>query len=216
MKFFILILLFPVFVQAKVRIAVLDTGVTKEVYIKLKSEGKVCTNINLTDETPWDIHGHGTNVIGLIENKLKGETGYCYIIIKWFSKKSSNLAEGIKVAFYTSPDFVNISGGGLDFIKKEKFYLTKMLERNTKIIAASGNENTNLNEYCNFFPACYDHRILVIGNKGNKSNYGNKIVDYTIDGNNKTGFGVTMSGSSQSTALFTGLYVKLVLKGKRE
>ena len=66
----------------------------------------------------------------------------------------------------------------------------------------------NLDTLCNYFPACYDKRINVIGAKNvSKSNYGH-VVDYVLNGKNRKAFGVNLTGTSQSTAVFTGLMIR--------
>jgi hypothetical protein len=91
------------------------------------------------------------------------------------------------------------------FDKLEYSYLSEIHKRGVKIVVAAGNNGMELKKGCNFYPACHKyflHNMIVIGNLHNRdSNYG-EIIDYMIDGNRK-GF-PRMSGTSQSTAIFTG------------
>ncbi len=65
--------------------------------------------------------------------------------------------------------------------------------------------------YCNYFPACYNFLNVyfrVVGNGKSStqhaisSNYGSFVTDWR-DGMNVTGFGIKLSGTSQSCALLT-------------
>lgn len=112
------------------------------------------------------------------------------------------MPEALEYVNKINPDIIHISAGGLGFILKEEIQINHLLKKNIKIVAAAGNEQMNLDLNCNYYPACYDKRIYVIGNYGNYSNYGN-VVDKYINGKDQTGFGVTLSGTSQSAAKFT-------------
>lgn len=200
----------------QIKVAVIDTGI-KYSYI---SQTPLCESghKDFTGEGLADIHGHGTNVVGLIVKNAK-VSKYCIILIKAYGFKNGKTTQFISQALHYADiigaDIVNISGGGAGFIKDEYKSVKSLLDRGAVIVAAAGNDKLNLDENCDYYPACYDKRILVVGSFDSYSNYG-KIVDIKLDGRNKTAFGVMLSGTSQSTAQFTGLILNLALSKKKK
>lgn len=190
-----------------IKVAVIDTGIKKEWMKTLplcETGHKDFTGFGLED-----IHGHGTNVADIITQHATGE--YCLVIVKFFDPRNINSLDSlIKAIGYSiqNADIINISGGGpVENTVEEK--LIKLGLNNDKIfIVAAGNDKENLDEKCTYFPACYDPRLIVVGNGRNGipndvSNYG-KVVDLWINGMNIKGGGHRMSGTSQSTAIVTG------------
>jgi hypothetical protein len=203
-----LFVLMPVVCFAKIQVAVLDSGISS----KHMHNKKICKTKNFTNEKLWENSEHGTNVVGLIIENTPKKIDYCINIYKGFSKKSKDgnfksymnaLAEIAK----DKPDILNISAGGNVIWAKEYQLLKKLLDSGTIIVVAAGNESFDLNKKCNYYPACLDKRIVVVGNGlagvYHKSSNKGKIVDVTLNGEDQTGFGVTLSGTSQSTAKAT-------------
>lgn len=206
-----------------ITVAVIDTGVNYE-----KSEDKrLCQTFNTTKEPPEDFHGHGSNIVGLILKNTKPDTKYCINSYKGFAM-NSNATEAEKAAGYRAsleavllarPTIVNISAGGLGQDQKEKELIVKMLDLGIIVVVAAGNEAMDLSKDCAYFPACIDSRLIVVGNgKNGKPNHGAKTnhggpVEVYVDGQNQTGLGITMSGSSQSTAIVTAKIIEMVAKG---
>ncbi len=187
-----------------IKVAVLDTGFDMDNprYVKLCKDGhKDFTNTSLSDK-----NGHGSNIAGLIAKNNK-KTDYCLIILKIFGGKKSTIytsTAALKYAYDINVDIVNLSYGGKGYNVFEGRAIHNLLDKGVRVIAAAGNENTDLNKNCNYYPACYDKRIEVVGNFHKKSNYGDKHVDIVIDGNNKRAMGYTLTGTSQSAAIRTG------------
>lgn len=206
MRYLIILLFYAFSIQSyakTIRVAVVDTGFNTAYMNNIK----FCNNItyDITGEGITDVNGHGTNIAGLIA-KNNEKIDYCLIIIK-FMHKSSLLNTGyyfkaLETVLELKPDIVNLSLGGPGFYRFEEQAIKKLLNSNIHVVAAAGNESMNLNIKCNFYPACLDRRINVIGNKSPSSNYG-RTVDEIIDGNNQTALGIKLSGTSQSTAIFT-------------
>ncbi len=205
---FLLLLLFFVFSQyaeATVKVAVVDTGFN----FKLSNKVKLCPgqlHKDFSDSgTVDDVNGHGTNVVGLISKNLKN-VDYCIIIVKFYHKSYASIPQLLRALHYTTllkPDYVNLSLGGFSYSYGEHVLISTLLNQGSKVVVAAGNEAMNLDLFCGWYPACYDQRLFVIGNKYNHTANHGKIVDKYIDGNKKTGLGVTMSGSSQSAAIYT-------------
>ena len=107
---------------------------------------------------------------------------------------------------------MNISAGGPISDFNERAIIYTMLDNGITIVAAAGNTKINLDKNCNYFPACYDERIHVIGTSNRYySNYG-KIVDVYLNGTEQTAYGITLSGTSQAAAIYTGKLIKKMYK----
>ena len=175
---------------------------------------------NTKTPVPVDLDGHGTNIAGLIANYAdEGKTKYCLVIIKYFSHKQSGYensrssAQAFRYANNLKLEVVNYSGGGPSIDFDERDSVEAYLDRGGKLIAAAGNESIYLDGLDNgFYPAMYDSRITIVGNKdiyGAKapsSNYGPYVTTWE-NGNKRTAYGITMTGTSQATAVTTGKYV---------
>lgn len=181
------------------------------------------SSFDTIDSVPKDLHGHGTNVLGIID-KIAGGGNYCFVVIKFFSgkpgsKKEYSAKEAIRFATALKPDIINFSGGGSEFSYEEYKAIERYLNHGGIFVAAAGNDDKDLGQPTNtYYPALYDPRIIVVGNlerngiKNDSSNYG-KPVKYWEMGTNIKVFGIMFTGTSQATAIMTGKIVKR-LKGK--
>lgn len=215
MRYLILLILMNLDVYAKpIKIGVIDTGFS----YSNKHNIKFCKNehFDATGTSLNDINGHGTNIIGLISNNISN-FNYCIVIIKFFNNNGGNslsaLIKSLRYALSIKVNILNLSLGGYGFSQEEKTLISKILDSGTSVVAAAGNDRVNLDVKCSYYPACYDKRIHVIGNTSLNSNYGT-IVDFKIDGNKKQSLGITLSGSSQSTAIFTNFLIRDKLYAK--
>lgn len=195
------------------KIAVIDTGYgVTEVFKKCPGAK------DFTDSSVIDTNGHGTNVIGIISSRLEG-FNYCILPIKVFGgpeTTESLIAEGIKYAVSMNVDIINISGGGGGKDNDEEYAVNLALNNNIKLIVSAGNDGHNLDSSCNYFPACYNSRVQVVGSiqkNGNLSKFSNfgGVVKYWQHGEKVEGGGVTMSGTSQATAIQTAMEAKRML-----
>src|ERR1700734_561050 len=162
--------------------------------------------INTVDRVPLDDYGHGTNIVGLIDQNA-GNTNYCIVIIKAFSKSSTddeNIQNSVKAIEYVNklkPDIVNYSAAGYYFDTLESQGIKKYLDNGGIFVAAAGNKNIELSQQTPYYPAMYDSRIVVVGNKNEdgtrqlNSNYGMLVNDWEV-GVDKTAFGITLTGTS--------------------
>ena len=92
-----------------------------------------------------------------------------------------------------------------------------LLNSNVVIVASAGNYGYDLNKMgCIVWPACADPRIFVIGNSESSDSNIGSVVDEYIDGNYAFGGGITMSGTSQAAAIFTGRAVAKALEIARK
>lgn len=209
-------------------IAVLDTGIDKSVTNLCKFGHKSFVDSSpLSDNMP-----HGTHIAGLINQFIgssKHKNEYCIVSIKWWQRSAvteenvKNMTRAIQYAININVDYINISAGGNTSDPIEKAVVTKALDKGITIIAAAGNNGADLSDNCNFYPACYDDRIVTVGNWQDQSksrqptsNYGNYIKQWEIGTNllsnfpnGKRGY---LTGTSQATAVATGKLVKAELE----
>lgn len=200
--------------QKPIKVAVLDTGfdMSYRFFANLcPGEHKDFTGTGLNDT-----YDHGTNVTGVIVGHAGKSTEYCIVIIKVYDNKSEQkYTEGLRYAYTIGADIINISGGGPDQIIFEKLIINKILDKGITVIAAAGNERKDLDQSCNYYPACYDHRIIVVGADAYYSNKG-RIVDIIESGERMLGFGRLMRGTSQATAVVTGKMIKLLVSRRNK
>lgn len=199
-----------------IRVAVIDTGKPYNSEVKLCPDG----HKDFTDKGIEDHHGHSTNVSTIIHNIAK-ETDYCIIIIKVWEGSSGDLSANMIFNYTRSvhPDIINLSGGFIipsvvdisnDLTKKS---VIDILDSGIIFVNSAGNNGLNLDKQCVFYPACYDERIVVVGNltpdgtRQEMSNYGMVTIDRWEMGTNiRTGM-MYWTGTSQAAAVATGKIV---------
>lgn len=230
---FLLILFASDLAEAKtLKIAIIDTGMTENLGIKVKKcDGldKDFTNSGLKD---YLLHG---SIIVALATEGNQNKDYCISTIKLFDKTNSNTLETVEALKYVDAmnfDVVNLSWGGREYNALENFYIKKLLDKGVLLVAAAGNEHTNLRLNCNYFPACYDKRIFVIGSLNSRkeiaksSNYDSSFytgntkdlfVDYYfmaedlslyLPNDNK----IVVSGSSFAAPQFVNIIIKKLAK----
>jgi subtilisin family serine protease len=171
--------------------------------------------------TPNDTHGHGTHVAGIIKSIFPDVK---LLALKYYNPQASgqsNLNATIKALEYAvdmNVDAINYSGGGPEPSDEELRILKKAEAKGILVIAAAGNERSNIDEKKNaYYPASYGlSNIITVGahdedlNIISSSNYGKKSVDIAAPGfriksaihNSGAGY---MTGTSQATAFVTGV-----------
>lgn len=197
-------------VQAGPRVAVLDTG-----YNYKTGTAKLCAtgHHDFTKEGLTDGHSslHGTNIASLISNYAAG-ADHCIVLLKIISKSghANNRAYYAALSYAAEQKFeiINLSISGKGYEPEEARLVKTLLNRGATVIAAAGNDGINMDiEGCVVYPACVDKRIYVVGSKLDSSNRGAE-VDIYLPGRNYKAGGVTLSGTSQATAQFTGLVIR--------
>lgn len=169
-------------------------------------------------KVPVDYHGHGTNIVGIIDGYAsESKVDYCIIVLKYYSPEQTNKRnaeaslEAIKEATRLHVDIINYSGGGETQSAEEKQAIKKFLNQGGKIVAAAGNNGVKLGGFMGgeFYPAMSDPRVIIVGNWSRPgvisktSNYGKLVKRWEI-GEKVTAYGITMTGTSQATAVATG------------
>lgn len=171
--------------------------------------------------TPTDTHGHGTHVAGIVKSIFPDVK---ILAVKYYNPKASgavNLKATIKALRYAvnqNVDIINYSGGGPEPSKEEKEVLLEAERKGILVIAAAGNEKSNIDQKVNhYYPASYGlSNIITVGAHDEfnqiiaSSNYGKKSVDIAAPGYRiRSAFpknaASLMTGTSQATAFVTGV-----------
>lgn len=227
----------------KIVIAIIDTGLDPVLMNKpwvCKTGHKDFTGIGLVDN-----HGHGTHISGIVDQYAKDiflskaslETldktlaNYCQIIIKYYDPTESNAnnlkntLKAFRWAIDQKVNIINYSGGGNDYSQEEHDLIIEALNKGIKIVAAAGNEGSDIDK-TKYYPAMHDKRIIVVGNLVNaqsrtiaeSSNFGKSVNDWepgTSIYSRKPGYSVGfMSGTSQATAVKSGKIIHQMLNNK--
>lgn len=213
-------------------VAVIDTGIQfNHPFLKnniYTTKGKVsASNFGIDfshgsiNKMPKDSHGHGTHVAGIIRSIFPEVK---ILALKYYNPLASgqkNLDATIKALEYAvdqNVDIINYSGGGPEASAAEKRVLLKAQKKGILVIAAAGNEKSNIDLKKNaYFPASYGlSNIITVGahNEYNKiissSNWGKKSVDiaapgYRIKSSTLGNAAGIMTGTSQATAFVSGV-----------
>ena len=214
-----------------VRIAIIDTGfgyqdrghganLCRYGHKDFSIDRQFTHNYDTRDLVPIDLNSHGTNVAGIIDGYAKkANIDYCLIIIKYYSGHQfarQNVEASIDAINYATnihADYINYSSGGINPISLEKYVIEKYLNQGGTFVTIAGNNGQNLDLPQNtIYPGMYDKRIVVTGNltmngiRDSSSNYGDAVNRWEV-GDDITAYGITMSGTSMSTAVATGKLV---------
>jgi len=226
-----------------IHVAIIDTGIdpTNELFQgRLYIGNKPASNDEYgmdfsTDAQsmtrPYDLHGHGTHIAGIIAKRSKHAKLH---ILKYYNPSASgeeNLQSTIKALQYAinlGVDIINYSSGGPEPSIAEKRLLDLAEKKGILIISAAGNFGTNIDSYgAEFFPASYHHsNIITVGSHDKdlrplpSSNFGKRSVDLFAPGhrilstlpNHREGF---LTGTSQATA-FVSAKVANIMKKSRD
>lgn len=217
-----------------IKVAVIDSGFNQELFdVPLCDTGHFdfITDKELVPRNANYEEIHGSHIAGTIVEYAK-DADYCLIIMRYWSKQKvvydptmDNVVKAIKRAIDYDVDIINMSFGGKDENLEETKIVKKALDLGIKIVAAAGNERLILDIFP-FYPACADPRVHIVealDQKGSRlpaSNYlvggyfnkcGNTNVfkeTGTITLKTRDNKSLTMSGTSQATAVKTGKLIK--------
>ena len=151
--------------------AIVDTGIDySNPYFKKNlhvSKGKVSPlnyGVDFSKGTaktsrPLDTHGHGTHVAGIIKSIFPSVKIF---VLKYYNPKASgkdNLESTLKAlehAVDQGVDIINYSGGGPRSSLKEFLILRKAKRKGILVVAAAGNETSNIDRRQDaYYPASY-------------------------------------------------------------
>lgn len=186
---------------------------------------------------PYDTHGHGSHIAGIISASAAngvGITGICprvsIMALKYYDNSGigynnlQNTVRAIQYAVKMGAHIINYSGGGSDPAMNERIAVEEAEKHGILFVAAAGNDGHN-NDLQPYYPASYGlSNIISVASitKANQllpsSNFG-KTVHVAAPG-----FGIlsalpgqrfgTMSGTSQATAFVTGAAALLASQWK--
>lgn len=204
------------------RIVVLDSGRMSSYGFPECNKGresKDFTNTSLED----NFYKHGTNIAWIITKELGEGIPHCFIFVKFLDpllKGKSKMDAYIDSLRYVSTnldyDVVNMSFGGEDEMPGERQLFNALSRKRGVLVMSSGNNATNLDLNCTFYPACFRVKNgVVVGNIDPQSNYGRINVDVYEPGTLLGPPKIRMTGSSQAAALFTGKLLRFMYKNKR-
>ena len=217
----------------EVVIAVVDTGIAPNhtylrgnIFVSQGNLGPLNYGMDFSQKlrtslTPLDQHGHGTHISGTIKSvfpRIK------LLTLKYYNPNATgreNLEftiRALKYAVEQGVDIINYSGGGPEASTEEFEILRQARVKNILIVAAAGNESSNIDIRTSaYFPASYDlpNIIAVTAHDRNlrilsSSNWGSKLVALGAPGHqinsslpgNKKG---PLTGTSQATAFVSGV-----------
>jgi subtilisin family serine protease len=218
----------------KVVVAVIDTGidpnhpflrdnlyVNNGVKVSTKNYGVDYSLKKGKTFNPYDTHGHGTHVAGIIKSVFPHVR---LMALKYYNPGASgqvNLDSTIKAlkhAVDQGVDIVNYSGGGPEASEEELRILKIAEKKGILIVAAAGNEREDIDKRKNaYYPASYGlSNIITVtahdesGNPLSASNWGKYTVDisapgYRVKSSIPGGRAGIMSGTSQATAFVSGV-----------
>jgi serine protease len=185
--------------------------------------GKLSDKFHTVDQVPVDHHGHGTHIVGTIDQYAGvNSKNYCIVVLKYYDpafmtgSNIKNTVEAIKYAKNIHADFINYSSGGNTNSEDEILQVKEYLDAGGTFVAAAGNDGVDIGKYP-YYPAQDDDRVIVVGNgpdqerKVSSSNYGER-VDYWENGKDVKTYNYLMTGTSQSTAIETGKLVAEKIK----
>lgn len=173
---------------------------------------------------PYDQHGHGTHISGIIEMASSYGKMECnrvqLMALKFYDNSGAgfnNLANTVRAFEYAAKngaDIINYSGGGHDPSPSELAALNKAYKKDIFLVGAAGNDGTSLSD-APYYPASYPI-LSIIGvaslNKMDEllpsSSFGPN-VEFGAPGLSIISLAPekkfnSMSGTSQATAFVTG------------
>jgi len=213
-------------------VAVVDTGIQYDhaflksnIYVAEGSLSQTNFGIDYSEKSvgkaPKDNHGHGTHVAGIVKSIFPEVK---ILALKYYNPQASGQAnlnstiKALKYAVDSNVDIINYSGGGPEPSAEEKAILVEAEKKGILVIAAAGNEKSNIDKKENaYYPASYGlSNIITVGAHDElnqiiaSSNFGDKSVDIAAPGfrikSSTPGNGAgLMTGTSQATAFVTGV-----------
>lgn len=224
--------------RKEIVVAVIDTGIdpkhpflTKNLHVTkgmagVNNYGLDFSKNRISASRPFDSHGHGTHVSGIVKSI---HPGVKILTLKYYNPKASgqdnlnSTIEALRYAVNQNVDIINYSGGGPEPALEELRILKLAEKKGILVVAAAGNEESNIDQRSNaYYPASYGLKNIITVTAYNQSlqllsssNYGKQTVDISAPGyriksalpNGRAGY---LTGTSQATAFVTGVAALLM------
>jgi len=202
---FLLFLVTACFADERNKIVLVDTGInlTEQLSPYICKDGHFGVYKPLQDE-----NGHGSAIASLMSKYINRDKT-CIISYRWISGYEGNESDLNVVLHHLYKNYskdikiVNMSLGGPSRNNREKNVILNLISMGLKVVVAAGNENTDLDKTCNYFPACYEiksHNFFVVTSKNTPlRNYGGPAI-YKENGVYYY-IGKTWSGTSMATGV---------------
>jgi subtilisin family serine protease len=210
-----------------VNVFVLDTGIdTTNISF---ANHNITAKSFVENETPEDVHGHGTWCCGKINADKVGIAPECHLFSAKVMDASGygsdfDINKALTWALENNPQIISMSLGGYNLDKEQEKLCAKIFEKGGIILSAAGNERTDDKTY----PAAFKNVLAITAidqerNKADFANYGQHIAVaapgvacYSTILNNQFR---KMSGTSMATPVTAGLLalgISYILKKKQK
>lgn len=146
--------------QPKYKIAIFDTG------YDISNAGPVKLKLCKTGHYDFHTHKaeightlqHGTQVASIIAESLKN-VDYCAVVFQMYDYNEnafsfSDFKLAVDKAIHEHVSVVNMSFNGYQYSKIEDFSLQRLSNSGAVMFVAAGNENHELDQNCDAYPAC--------------------------------------------------------------
>lgn len=199
-------------------VLILDTGIDlKDPYFKpfFCKRG----HNDFTGKGLQDVHGHGTNIAGLILKDIN-PSRVCIKVVKFWHDRNM-LPEEIEAAYLKAAGrlydadyhLFNFSGNGVSPLRTEERSLQVALGRGAYVVVAAGNEKINLGVSCTSYPACYKslqkyQNFHVVTDNGLEAANKGGPAKYNENGRGQCYKDSCLNGTSQATANHTNRLLK--------
>lgn len=173
-----------------IRIAIVDTGYNEKYIPSGQPKLKLCNHGHFDYKTGESkigraTHLHGTMVAAIIAKELE-RVDYCAIIYNIRTSPgdllSENVVSALTKASYEGVVAVNASYGGIIKSVAEREAMIDAGGRGALTFVAAGNEGSDLDKECLYFPTCFDvptmYPVGALDNTGKhhkRSNHGSRV-----------------------------------------
>lgn len=197
--------------EDRIRIAVIDTGIDKDILGAYMCEDG---HRDFTGQGLDDHLGHGTAMALAIVRSVSSKT-HCLMNVKFYDPHylaMNDLTGSVAYVAKSDAKYVNISAGGPRVDMVEYNSIKRALGKGMKFSVSAGNNGDNMDVMCNQWPACYRFKsknfhvigaLNPFGEPAYFSNYGQAVTEWEYGVDIVLGDFV-VSGTSPAAAIYTG------------
>jgi subtilisin family serine protease len=166
----------------QIRIAIIDTGYSPRfgsVPLKLCKTGHF--DFMTSKPEVGSVSPHGSIVGAIIAEELQ-DVNYCAVIYQVVGPEgltATTVQKAFEKAKTSGIAAINLSLSGRAHSFAEKNAIKAVADRGTVIFAAAGNDQMDLGNFCNSFPACYSiPNMYVVGATERENSYPARYTNY--------------------------------------